>query len=102
MAFDFGHKRQPIPPGQIKLGVTKAIDSKMLSETNFSTETGGRDPIIKPLQGLRGIAAGTVLIGHISPVPTAPSLGVVLFFVISGFLMGKIYLPKRFPDYAST
>jgi peptidoglycan/LPS O-acetylase OafA/YrhL len=52
--------------------------------------------IIKPLHGLRGIAAMSVVIGHFAPVPTAPAIGVILFFVISGFLMGKLNLEKDF------
>ena len=38
----------------------------------------------------------TVVIGHLIAYPTAPALGVVLFFVLSGFLMGKLYLAKAF------
>ena len=48
--------------------------------------------IIKPLHGLRGAAALTVVVGHIHYAQTAPSLGVLLFFLISGFLMGRLYL----------
>lgn len=51
--------------------------------------------LIKPLHGLRGMAAMTVVVGHFG-FPGSASLGVVLFFVLSGFLMGKLYLPKTF------
>lgn len=53
--------------------------------------------LIKPLHGLRGMAAFTVLVGHSTTLlPTAPSLGVVLFFLLSGFLMGRLYLQRDF------
>lgn len=52
--------------------------------------------IIKPLHGLRGIAAMTVVIGHLAPIKSAPALGVVLFFALSGFLIGKLYLEQTF------
>lgn len=52
--------------------------------------------IIKPLHGLRGIAAMTVVFGHLAPIKSAPALGVVLFFVLSGFLMGKLYLEQSY------
>ncbi|PTM97234.1 acyltransferase family protein [Mycoplana dimorpha] len=57
---------------------------------------------IAPLHGLRGLAALAVLFGHFRgqtkfPDPQlATSIGVVLFFVLSGFLMGHIYLRERF------
>ena len=52
--------------------------------------------LIVPAHGLRGIAALTVVIGHVVFEPSAPSLGVVLFFVLSGFLMGHLYLHRPF------
>lgn len=48
--------------------------------------------IIKPLHGLRGAAALTVVVGHLAYGSGAASLGVLLFFLISGFLMGRLYL----------
>ncbi|MFS4439185.1 acyltransferase family protein [Paracoccaceae bacterium GXU_MW_L88] len=51
--------------------------------------------MIKPLHGLRGIAALTVVVGHFT-YKGAASLGVVLFFVLSGFLIGKLYMEKDF------
>lgn len=48
--------------------------------------------IIKPLHGLRGGAALTVAIGHFDGMPGAAGLGVVLFFMLSGFLMGRLYM----------
>ena len=51
--------------------------------------------LIKPLHGLRGIAALTVLAGHLGPItklfPASPATGVVLFFALSGFLMVHLY-----------
>lgn len=49
--------------------------------------------MIRPLHGLRGVAALTVVTGHYLSAG-APALGVVLFFVLSGFLMGKLYLEQ--------
>jgi peptidoglycan/LPS O-acetylase OafA/YrhL len=57
--------------------------------------------LIRPLHGLRGIAALSVVVGHSSswtdvpPWPVAPGLGVALFFVLSGYLMGHLYLPQQ-------
>lgn len=50
------------------------------------------NPMIKPLHGLRGAAALTVVIGHYDGISGTASLGVLLFFLISGFLIGKLYL----------
>lgn len=58
------------------------------------TQTG----MIKPLHGLRGGAALTVVIGHYGIVTATPSLGVVLFFMISGFLIGKLYVERPFEN----
>ncbi|MXP28657.1 acyltransferase family protein [Porphyrobacter algicida] len=52
--------------------------------------------LIKPLHGLRGIAALTVVFGHYGIVTSTPSLGVVLFFILSGFLIGKLYVERPF------
>lgn len=56
---------------------------------------------IKPLGGLRGVAAMSVvaahlaLHGYIPPVPFfgGGAIGVLLFFALSGFLMTHLYLP---------
>lgn len=50
----------------------------------------------KPLHGLRGAAACTVVLGHYEIIAGAPSLVVILFFVLSGFLIGKLYLETDF------
>lgn len=55
-----------------------------------------QNTLIKPLHGLRGAAAMTVVIGHLAPVEGAAAFGVVLFFVLSGFLMGRLYLERPF------
>ncbi len=60
------------------------------------------DDLIKTLHGLRGIAAFTVVIGHarhttqLPDVDMAPALGVVLFFILSGYLMSWRYLSPDF------
>ncbi len=51
--------------------------------------------MIKSLHGLRGVAALSVLFAHTIHGPLSPSLGVVLFFVLSGFLMGYLYFNKE-------
>lgn len=63
----------------------------ILSQAKTTTE----DKIIKPLHGLRGVAALTVVIGHFIPGGAA-ALGVVLFFILSGFLIGKLYIEQSF------
>lgn len=55
------------------------------------------------LSGLRGVAAGIVLVSHAAIIGFLPSLlghgfgqvGVMIFFVLSGFLMGHLYLPRE-------
>lgn len=59
-------------------------------------ETQGGPGIIRPLNGLRGFAAIMVLLGHLLPFDFAPTMGVMLFFLLSGFLMGRLYLDKPF------
>lgn len=66
----------------------------------MGSETGKNIPY---LDGWRGVAIIFVLIGHFSP-PIAGhtmrnfgSLGVALFFVLSGFLMGQILFLKGSP-----
>lgn len=67
----------------------------MLPRRRGDTDTVTQGELIKPLHGLRGMAAMTVVVGHYG-FPGSTGLGVVLFFVLSGFLMGKLYLPKTF------
>jgi peptidoglycan/LPS O-acetylase OafA/YrhL len=58
---------------------------------------------IGPLDGLRGWAATLVVCSHVGSFGLAPlfrapigNYGVFLFFVLSGFLMGHLYLAKPF------
>ena len=60
-------------------------------------------PRIAALDGLRGLAALIVLISHLANAGHLPSVlgngfgqtGVLLFFGLSGFLMGMLYLPHE-------
>ena len=52
--------------------------------------------MVRPLHGLRGIAALSVVIGHTAPVMFNPSLGVVLFFCLSGYLLARLYAGTAF------
>jgi peptidoglycan/LPS O-acetylase OafA/YrhL len=69
-------------------------------------ETTTRTQLIGTLHGLRGIAALTVVIAHSRgmtgvPLPSvAGSMGVLLFFALSGFLMAHLYM-RSHPSAAS-
>ncbi|WP_022683429.1 acyltransferase family protein [Sphingobium bisphenolivorans] len=63
-----------------------------------------RDTHIPALDGMRGFAAVLVLVAHLHALHVPSPLnshvgdyGVMLFFVLSGFLMGHLYLPRT-PD----
>jgi peptidoglycan/LPS O-acetylase OafA/YrhL len=51
------------------------------------------------LDGWRGLAIVMLLIGHFFPIPgiNLGTVGVNLFFVLSGFLMGRLLFVKRVP-----
>ncbi|ESY92708.1 acyltransferase [Mesorhizobium sp. LNHC209A00] len=57
---------------------------------------------IEALDGLRGVAAYSVVISHyagqtiLQPLHLVGQVGVMLFFVISGFLMGDLYMRTPF------
>lgn len=66
-----------------------------------------RSDHIPALDGLRGFAALLVVLAHLPKAglasaqpPLSGPLGVMLFFILSGFLMGHLYLAKPF-DTAS-
>ncbi|HWY10488.1 MAG TPA: acyltransferase [Bacteroidia bacterium] len=58
------------------------------------------------LTGLRGLAALMVFVSHLSKDGLIPAFfaryysiqGVILFFMLSGFLMGQLYLDKQFTN----
>lgn len=61
------------------------------------------------LDGLRGLAAYVVIVGHFSNLTNvfggilgfgSGQLGVMLFFVISGFLMGRLYMEEEWSFHA--
>ncbi|WP_236555035.1 acyltransferase [Novosphingobium sp. 9U] len=67
----------------------------------------GRSDHLPALDGIRGLAALLVVLAHLpkiglasAPAPLSGPLGVMLFFILSGFLMGHLYLAKPF-DKAS-
>lgn len=63
--------------------------------------TGGPNHI-PALDGLRGLAAAIVVVSHYVGINSlwtmngsgVSQIGVMLFFILSGFLMGHLYLPK--------
>jgi peptidoglycan/LPS O-acetylase OafA/YrhL len=56
-------------------------------------------PHLAYLDGWRGLAIGFLLVGHFYPVPgiNFGAVGVNLFFVLSGFLMGQLLFVKKVP-----
>lgn len=67
----------------------------------------GRAEHLPALDGVRGLAALLVVLAHLpkvgmasAPAPLSGPLGVMLFFILSGFLMGHLYLARPF-DRAS-
>lgn len=67
----------------------------------------GKAEHLPALDGVRGLAALLVVLAHLpkvglasAPAPLSGPLGVMLFFILSGFLMGHLYLAKPF-DRAS-
>lgn len=60
-----------------------------------------KENLILPLHGLRGLAAMSVVLAHSRDLLALPveglsgSVGVMLFFALSGFLMGYLYLEQR-------
>ncbi|MEM6584431.1 MAG: acyltransferase [Pseudomonadota bacterium] len=55
-----------------------------------------RADMIEPLHGLRGIATVVILLHHMAPVDINGPMGLTLFFVLSGFLIGRLYMRREF------
>ena len=68
----------------------------MTSEKLAPAQSSGR---LLYLDGWRGAAIFLVLFGHFVPIPgsDAGRAGVELFFLLSGFLMGRLLLEKQVP-----
>lgn len=62
----------------------------------------GNPDNIAPLDGVRGLAALSVLAEHTGVLPGIGSLGVYLFFALSGFLLARPFArqPERAGDFA--
>ena len=67
---------------------------------NMAKAASGRTDHIPALDGLRGVAASIVVVSHVSYHVGfwggGGQIGVMLFFVLSGFLMGFLYLRRPF------
>jgi peptidoglycan/LPS O-acetylase OafA/YrhL len=80
--------------------------AEVVTPRAFANHAGMSKPdLIRPLHGLRGLAAMSVFIGHFWFARFNPSLGVVLFYVLSGYLIARLYLERPFSgsevrDYA--
>src|SRR5437660_1401941 len=57
------------------------------------------DTHLNYLDGWRGLAIGCLLVGHFFPVPgiNLGAIGVNLFFVLSGLLMGRLLFLRETP-----
>jgi peptidoglycan/LPS O-acetylase OafA/YrhL len=91
-----------IEPG----GIMQSIETEALHASEASAGQGGEphrmQVHIPALDGLRGFAACSVVLGHIhlhlgfGPVHSQlGSYAVLLFFTLSGFLMGHLYLTQQ-------
>src|SRR5262249_7449032 len=61
---------------------------------------GRSAPHVPFLDGWRGLAIASLLVGHFAPLPGVVNfgrMGVELFFVLSGRLMAEILFVRRFP-----
>lgn len=73
--------------------------SRTMSMTKSESAVGRGDGHVGHLDGWRGLAILTLLIGHFFPVPglNFGTVGVNLFFVLSGLLMGGLLFEKKEP-----
>lgn len=67
--------------------------------TTANSKNGIGDNHVGHLDGWRGLAIATLLVGHFFPVPgiNFGTVGVNLFFVLSGLLMGRLLFEKQEP-----
>jgi peptidoglycan/LPS O-acetylase OafA/YrhL len=93
--------------------VVASDDQKMV--TDVAAAMGDRRPHLPALDGLRGMAAYMVVVSHVSNVTGlwgnllgngGGQVGVMIFFVLSGYLIGALYLDQPFTlanvwDYAA-
>jgi peptidoglycan/LPS O-acetylase OafA/YrhL len=92
-------------------------DSRCAMPAASETRAPSRDPHLPALTGLRGLAAGLVALLHLwhfagqpawrlgpwdlGPLPAGGYLGVDLFFVLSGFLLGLPFIRARMRSRAT-
>lgn len=75
----------------------------MATAANTDSARNAHSDHLPALDGIRGFAALLVVLAHLpkaglaaAPAPLSGPVGVMLFFILSGFLMGHLYLTKSF------
>lgn len=90
-------RRSPFPRDR-ELAQKDQQDS-VAGATTSSSETATRIPHVPVLDAWRGTALVLLFVGHFFPIHRwdCGALGVEFFFVLSGFLMGKILFVRKTP-----